>query len=286
MADPQPQPRLRISADGHDLFVRGRGRGCAAGFALHRQSDGRRVAAGRLDPVRGDVQPSSGIAGPTERLLLTLLARWPRRVRWCIDRGRAPGRSSRSGRGSAAAGDPERRRLDRLAAGFAPGYAAVTGLVAQREQAVLHFAGLDHAGRECWLAPGTVRAWRRLAAAAAADGVALQLVSGFRSRLYQARIIDAKLRRGQDLAAILRVNAAPGYSEHHLGRAIDIGTPGSPAADASFEHTAAYAWLVVHAPGFGFRLSYPRDNPHGIVFEPWHWLHVPAVQVAQVIDDQ
>jgi D-alanyl-D-alanine carboxypeptidase len=280
MTELRPLPRLRISADGHDLFVRGGGRGCAARFALHRQSDGRRVATGRLDPVRGEVRPSQVIARASERLLLALLARWPRRARWRIDRACAQGRSNRSLRRSAAAGDPERRRLERLAAGLAPGYAAATRLAAQRDRAVLHYAGLDHAGRECWLAPTTVRAWRRLATAAAADGIALQLVSGFRSRLYQARIIDAKLRRGQDLAAILRVNAAPGYSEHHLGRAIDIGTPGSPAADASFEHTAAYAWLVVHGPRLGFRLSYPRDNPHGIVFEPWHWLHVPNVQVA------
>jgi hypothetical protein len=21
----------------------------------------------------------------------------------------------------------------------------------------------------------------------------------------------------------------------------------------------------------GFRLSYPRDNPHGVIYEPWHW---------------
>jgi D-alanyl-D-alanine carboxypeptidase len=278
----QPQARLRISADGHDLFVRGAGRGLAARFALHRQSDGRCIVAGRLDPARARVRPDAMPAPPIARVMLALLARWPRRACWRIDRVVGPRRPPGPVRRMRAAPDPERIRLERLAAQLAPGYAAATGLAAQRERAVLVHAGRDHVGRECWLAPATVRAWHRLAAAAAADGVALQLVSGFRSRLYQARIIDAKLRRGQELAAILRVNAAPGYSEHHLGQAIDIGTPGSPPADAVFEHTAAYAWLLANAPGHGFRLSYPRDNPHGIVFEPWHWLHVPPDPVARV----
>jgi D-alanyl-D-alanine carboxypeptidase len=73
------------------------------------------------------------------------------------------------------------------------------------------------------------------------------------------------------LQEILKVNAAPGFSEHHSGRAIDIGTPGQPPAEESFEHTAAYAWLDAHAEQFGFRLSYPRGNSHGISYEPWHW---------------
>lgn len=77
--------------------------------------------------------------------------------------------------------------------------------------------------------------------------------------------------RGQTLQQILQVNAAPGYSEHHSGDALDIGTPGEPPAEESFERTAAFAWLRAHAAGFGYRMSYPRDNPHGIVYEPWHW---------------
>jgi D-alanyl-D-alanine carboxypeptidase len=22
---------------------------------------------------------------------------------------------------------------------------------------------------------------------------------------------------------------------------------------------------------YGFRMSYPRDNPQGFIYEPWHW---------------
>src|SRR5690606_41627176 len=76
-------------------------------------------------------------------------------------------------------------------------------------------------------------------------------------------------RRSSDL--ILEVNAAPGWSEHHSGRAVDISAPGEPPAEESFEATPAFAWLRANAAGLGFTMSYPRDNPHGIVYEPWHW---------------
>lgn len=117
----------------------------------------------------------------------------------------------------------------------------------------------------------TANAWRKLQAAAAADGVTLIPLSGFRSIARQAEIIREKLHRGRTLDDILRSNVAPGFSEHHTGRAIDIGTPGCPALTEEFGATAAFRWLEQHALRFGFRLSYRRDNPHGLVYEPWHW---------------
>jgi len=56
------------------------------------------------------------------------------------------------------------------------------------------------------------------------------------------------------------VNAAPGYSEHHTGRAIDIGASGEPPLTETFEHTAAFRWLARRGGEFGFRLSYPRTT--------------------------
>src|SRR5690606_40001 len=57
----------------------------------------------------------------------------------------------------------------------------------------------------------------------------------------------------------------------HGGDALDIGTPDEPPAEASFEATPAFDWLSRHAGGHGFTMRYPRGNPHGIVYEPWHW---------------
>ena len=73
------------------------------------------------------------------------------------------------------------------------------------------------------------------------------------------------------LVDILRVNAAPGYSEHHTGRAIDLGTIGCRALEEEFELTEAFAWLENNAAHFQFSLSYPRNNPSGVIYEPWHW---------------
>ena len=160
--------------------------------------------------------------------------------------------------------------------GLDAGYGERTGLPLFAEPCRLEFAGFDRYRRALWLLAPAARGWRRLQAAALADGVALQAISGYRSHDYQLGIFERKLARGLDVAQILTVNAAPGYSEHHGGVALDIGAPGEPPAEESFEATPAFAWLQRRAGGFGFRMSYPRDNPHGITYEPWHWRWHPA----------
>jgi D-alanyl-D-alanine carboxypeptidase len=153
----------------------------------------------------------------------------------------------------------------------ADAYADASGLAAILEPVQLDYAGRDVYRRPLWLDYDTGKSWARLQIQAKRDGVSLYAISGYRSVHYQMGIFRRKLQRGLSLQEILGVNAAPGFSEHHSGRAIDIGTPGQPPAEESFEHTAAYAWLAAHAADHGFRLSYPRGNSHGISYEPWHW---------------
>jgi len=150
-------------------------------------------------------------------------------------------------------------------------YARVRKLVRVREPKQLTFIGQDTQQRPQWLAPRAARAWLRMREAATQDAVELQIVSAFRSAEYQLGILQRKLARGQDIGQILRVSAAPGYSEHHSGRALDITTPGYATLEEEFEKSPAFAWLLKNARRFGYRLSYPRDNPHGIAYEPWHW---------------
>lgn len=150
-------------------------------------------------------------------------------------------------------------------------YGRVRGLRRVREPAMLESIGLDTQGREQFLAPRAARAWVRMREAAVKDGVTLQAVSAFRGVEYQLGIIRRKLERGQRIEAILRVSAAPGYSEHHSGRALDLTTPGFAALEEEFERSAAFAWLRRNARLYKFALSYPRGNPHGIAYEPWHW---------------
>lgn len=157
------------------------------------------------------------------------------------------------------------------ALGLDDGYGERTGLALVAEPDWLALAGVDRYRRPLWLHVNAARAWSHLYAAAMHDGIVLDAISGYRSHDYQLGIFERKRARGQSVEEILTVNAAPGYSEHHSGLALDIGAPGEPPAEESFEDTAAFAWLRDHAGGYGFVMSYPRDNPHGIVYEPWHW---------------
>lgn len=90
----------------------------------------------------------------------------------------------------------------------------------------------------------TARAWETLKNAAAADGVHLQLNSGFRTMPEQRHLYQ---KYGAPRAA------TPGYSNHQHGQALDI--------DAS--NPDHKRWLFDNAPGFGWRNT--------VSFEPWHW---------------
>lgn len=182
-----------------------------------------------------------------------------------------PGTSSTGDPVAAAYAASIRDRLKAL--GIPETYGVDRGLTLQPEAEVLEVARVAAAGRRIELQPEVAAAWRAMVAAAGAEGITLLLISGFRSVQRQQEILERKRAAGETIESILRVNAAPGYSEHHTGRAVDIGTPGCPPLEERFEETPAYGWLSGNAGLFGFSLSYPRGNPNGIVYEPWHWLH-------------
>jgi zinc D-Ala-D-Ala carboxypeptidase len=126
-------------------------------------------------------------------------------------------------------------------------------------------------GRMQRLHPDAARDWRDMKAAAAEDGVTLLLISGFRSMSYQIELIRAKLAQGQDIESILRVNAAPGFSEHHTGKAVDVATPGTRPLTAGFDRSDAFFWLQRNAGRYGFGMPYGEHNRFGFDYEPWHW---------------
>ena len=226
-----------------------------ASMVLRRKQDGRYLAA--LIPEG----------------LQSLLPRWTREpgVEAALD-ALEGWRTDRGFNIDAAGALPLDRLVDRLhGLGLDESYGDKTGLALVPEPVALAFAGFDRYRRPLWLSAGAARAWAALRRSADAAGVVLGAISGYRSHDYQLGIFERKLARGQTVPQILSVNAAPGYSEHHGGNALDFGTPGEAPAEESFETTAAFAWLTAHAGDFGFVMSYPRNNPHGIVYEPWHW---------------
>jgi LAS superfamily LD-carboxypeptidase LdcB len=92
----------------------------------------------------------------------------------------------------------------------------------------------------------TARAFRAMQRAAAASGIALRLVSGFRTFERQTELYRA-WRLGYGNRA-----ARPGYSNHQAGRALDI----------DLDHSVL-AWLQANARRHGFHRT--------VRGEPWHW---------------
>jgi len=88
-----------------------------------------------------------------------------------------------------------------------------------------------------------------------------------------------------------KLNALPGYSEHNLKtyHAIDLinedGINGEPDTK-DYEALPEYKWMLKNAVDYGFTLSYPRGNPHGIDFEPWHWRYHPKLAAKLKVQPQ
>jgi D-alanyl-D-alanine carboxypeptidase len=119
--------------------------------------------------------------------------------------------------------------------------------------------------------------YEEMVADAKADGVTLVPISGFRSISEQERVFfDLKAERGEGITTRAEVSAPPGYSEHHTGYAVDIGDADHPGANLQFdfEDTQAFQWLKQNAAHYNFEMSFPKNNPMGVSYEPWHWRFV------------
>jgi D-alanyl-D-alanine carboxypeptidase len=150
-------------------------------------------------------------------------------------------------------------------------YGRIHRISLQEEARRLDYINVDIYGREQRMLPPAAKAWHAMRELAAREDILLQAVSAYRSVAYQTTLLRRKLGKGLAMEDILDVSAAPGYSEHHSGRAIDITSPGVPVLEEAFEKCPAFEWLQAHAPAFGFHMSFPRGNRHNIAYEPWHW---------------
>ena len=95
----------------------------------------------------------------------------------------------------------------------------------------------------------TANAYLAMQAAAARDGIELTIFSAFRSPEQQEYFYECFRTCACNSCAPA---AKPGFSNHQLGRAVDIAMwPG------------VHAWLVANAKRFGFVATVKK--------EPWHW---------------
>ncbi|MBN9612460.1 MAG: M15 family metallopeptidase [Actinobacteria bacterium] len=117
----------------------------------------------------------------------------------------------------------------------------------------------------------------RMAAAAAAAGLPLQLVSGYRGFELQRSLFEGYSAE-DGVAAAETYSARPGHSEHQTGLAVDLDDGGGHAFESAFGETVTGRWLREHAPEFGFILRYEQGEQPvvGYIYEPWHFRYVGA----------
>ncbi|MCL2353070.1 MAG: M15 family metallopeptidase [Defluviitaleaceae bacterium] len=117
--------------------------------------------------------------------------------------------------------------------------------------------------------PQAVSAFNKLQAYAATHGHNLWVASAYRSIYTQRNLYE----RNGHLGTIAR----PGHSEHHTGRAIDLGGP-LGLLDMPYEVATSPAalWLVDNVYAFGFIIRYTYENSRitGFPGEPWHITYV------------
>ena len=101
------------------------------------------------------------------------------------------------------------------------------------------------------LDPDLRAALRAAATAAAGDGVAVYVDSGWRSREYQQQLFNEAVSKYGSVDAAARWVASPNTSAHVSGDAVDIG------------QSNAAAWLSEHGAHYGLCQIYGN--------EPWHY---------------
>ncbi len=141
----------------------------------------------------------------------------------------------------------------------------------EQEFSLLKVVDIDLDGRPFILKENAAVSWNKMIKAAQDDGIKLMPYSGFRSYIHQKNLIEKHLKNGRSLESIFTHIAIPGFSEHHSGRAVDIHAFGNFTLEEAFESSNEFKWLSENAFRFNFKLSYPRDNSLGIIYEPWHW---------------
>ena len=148
----------------------------------------------------------------------------------------------------------------RLSAGYAP-----SDLVAANR------SGASGPGSVRRIALADLTAMYRAARSA---GAPFAIQSAYRSYNTQVATFNRWVLE-EGYASAIRGSARPGHSEHQLGTALDLKTPGGaePWDLADWGATRAGAWLARNSWRYGWIISYPKAKSPGATcyrYEPWH----------------
>ena len=122
------------------------------------------------------------------------------------------------------------------------------------------------------------------------DGINIKLDSAYRSVQSQQELWDEWVNTPEKgLAYAKKFMAAPGYSEHHTGLAIDIclEKDGELVYDNDKMFADIETFLKIHAKlaDYGFILRYlnGKEETTGYTYEPWHIRYVGSKKIAKEI---
>lgn len=152
-------------------------------------------------------------------------------------------------------------------------------------------------GDPYFLRKETYEQFKKMWAAAKADGIELKIISATRNFYRQKAIWEAKwtgarkIENGTNASVkypnpkdralkILEYSSMPGTSRHHWGTDLDINA----LDNYTFEHgrgKAIYEWMTAHAHEYGFCQPYSpkgEKRPDGYNEEKWHWSYIPVAR--------
>jgi hypothetical protein len=114
--------------------------------------------------------------------------------------------------------------------------------------------------------PETISAFNRIQTAALDEEIYLYVQSAYRTIAHQRELYEQAGENG--------MVARPMFSEHHTGRALDLG-----GVDGLLDvngPTKTGRWVAEHAHEYGFIIRYTEANRHitGYPDEPWHITYV------------
>ena len=104
-------------------------------------------------------------------------------------------------------------------------------------------------------------------------GLSISIDSAYRSHASQAVTFATWTARLGPAEAMERT-ARPGHSEHQLGTALDLTSPGWSGRFGDWAvDSAEGAWMAEHGWEYGFVMSYPAGGRDATCFsyEPWHY---------------
>lgn len=117
-----------------------------------------------------------------------------------------------------------------------------------------------------------------------AKGLSPIVCSGYRSTSKQTQLFNTEVRKymregyseENAIKETEKLQAHPGYSEHHTGMAVDILPEDNQYATQDQEKSPEIKWLMANCYKYGFILRYPADKVEitHISYEPWHYRYV------------